>query len=46
MEKETKKLIRSEVCVACGNPLPTESSRMICKECEVKMKNESNREVR
>lgn len=45
MEKETKKLIRAEACVACGKPLMTESNRMICKECEVKA-NESNSKVR
>lgn len=37
--------IRAEVCVACGNPLMTESNRMICKECEEKA-NESNSKVR
>jgi predicted amidophosphoribosyltransferase len=26
----------NEICVACGKPLPTESNRMICKECEAK----------
>lgn len=24
------------VCVSCGAELPTESNRMICKECEEK----------
>lgn len=38
-------IVTSEVCVVCGNPLPTESSRMICKECEDKA-NESNSKVR
>lgn len=38
-------LVSAEVCVACGNPLPTESNRMICKECEVKA-NESTCKTR
>ena len=40
---DTEMLIATtEICVACGNPLPTESTRMICKECEERLKNESD----
>lgn len=33
------------LCVVCGAELPTESNRMICKECEEKT-NESKSNVR
>ena len=30
-----KQIVKNdEVCVVCGQPLPTESGRLICKECE------------
>ena len=30
-------LVKGEdICAVCGNPLPTESGRIICKECEEK----------
>jgi hypothetical protein len=44
MKKTTENII-VEVCVVCGNPLMTESNRMICKECEEKLY-ESNSKVR
>lgn len=42
---EERKFLIKDVCVACGKPMPTESNRMICKECEEKA-NESNSKVR
>lgn len=33
------KIVKSEnVCACCGKELPTESGRIICKECEDKYK--------
>ena len=32
-----ERIVKSdEVCAVCGEPLPTESGRIICKECEEK----------
>ena len=36
MEKKPRMIDGWALCVMCGAELPTESNRMICKECEEK----------
>lgn len=32
--RNTRTINGDKICVVCGDLLPTESGRMICKECE------------
>jgi predicted amidophosphoribosyltransferase len=35
-EQKSQMINASEICSVCGKELPTESNRIICKECEQK----------